>query len=204
MSDLFYTRNRGSVIKIIRDDLSSESLMGVADIYFSEGQLPKIGNALTIFYTESLGEDDLPFGTDEFPFSNKMIDKKTLVVLEVSEILNANTVRAIFLKPAEEFREKIIREIIKGLTLGIEVIDSEKSMSDYAEEYSQEISKGLKVSNEILNIYFVNSIETLRSDQVELFNIRLRLGLLRKKAIQLGICKASRFRFTADQGKKKV
>jgi len=148
MSDLFDTRNVGYVIKIIRGDKSSKSKITVLEVSFPKGQLPKMGNALTIFYIRTPGRtNEVPvffegvlLGTNE-PFVVELFDITTEVpiVLEVYKILNKNTVRAVVRTP----RESLI-ELIKDLPLGIAVIDSEKSVSDYDVEFFKKLAEERK------------------------------------------------------------
>jgi len=75
------------------------------EVRFPEGSLPKIGNALIIFHILRIFETRI-----EAP-----------LFLEVSEILNENTIRAI-----RQTSRRSIGEMIQDLPLGIAVIDTGK------------------------------------------------------------------------------
>jgi len=136
------TVNKGSVIKIIRDDLSLKNKIIAVDIYFTKGKLPKIGNALTILHTRTPGRtNEIPVSFD-FDFegvdltTNEPLVMKVFetisevpVVLEASKILNENIVRAFVIIPCES-----LIELIKDLPLGIEVIDTGELLVDTGEE----------------------------------------------------------------------
>lgn len=115
-----------------------------------------------------------------------MYARELLIALQVYEIVDDNTVRAIALCPNEEFVDDFV-ELVKELPLGIDAIDSGKSVSDYEKEYFQEMSKRKNASDEAFNEFFAKRIENMRLYQVDQFNTKLTLGRLAQRAKQRGL-----------------
>jgi len=189
MSDLFDTRNVGSVIKIIREDGPSKRLVlgtgldlidfpkgqvKAVEISFQEGSLPKKGHALTLCWKRNSGS------TGEVPISTDLFEdiSEVPVVLEVSEILNKNLVSAIIVFPPES-----VVDLIDGLSLGIQVIDSGRSLLNHMRENFQQ-------QRELLDRVFekncIIEIEDLRLRQVDRFNSMLLIASLEEEIKQRG------------------